>query len=201
MQQTTRTDLQTIRKALEQNTRLTSLSGASLAISGALAFFASGVTVNLGLASPMARVDMDALSLQRMALLWSSTLLVCAFLNFTGMLRRARSDGQPLSGRLARRIFFAMVPALLVGGALTLALTLHGRLDLIFGVWMLAYGASLMAAGTHSIASLKLLGVAMLVGGVLAVIPSWNVDFLMFVATFGAGHFLLGMWVGVRYGW
>ena len=84
---------------------------------------------------------------------------------------------------------------------MTAGLTLQGHLDFIFGVWMLCYGAALIAASAHSLTSVRMLGVFTLIGGVLGVIPGLNLDFIMYTSTFGAGHFLLGVWVGVRYGW
>jgi hypothetical protein len=66
---------------------------------------------------------------------------------------------------------------------------------------MLCYGAALVAAGAHSISSVRWLGIFMLLGGAVSMIPGAGTDFIFFTATFGAGHFLLGFWVGVRYGW
>jgi hypothetical protein len=94
-----------------------------------------------------------------------------------------------------------MLPSLAVGGALTTGLALQGRLDLVFAVWMLCYGAALIAAGAHSIFGVRLLGMFTLLGGAVAVFPGTGLDFALFTATFGAGHFVLGIWVGVRYGW
>lgn len=201
MQQTSQTDLQTIRAALEANSRLTSLSGAALIASGVLAFFAAGLTAQSGVAEPASRVGISTDLLYRLIILWGSTLLLSVTLNLLGMMYRSRKDGQPLAARLGRRVLFAMLPALAVGGAMTAGLTLQGHLDFIFGVWMLCYGAALIAASAHSLASVRMLGVFTLVGGVLGVIPGLNLDFIMYTSTFGAGHFLLGVWVGVRYGW
>lgn len=201
MQQTSQTDLQTIRLALEASSRLTSLSGAALLASGVLAFFAAGLTSMAGLAEPAARENLDHAVLWQMVLLWSATLLVSVKLNLFGMLRRARQDGQPLAARLGKRVLFAMLPAMAVGGALTLGFAINGRLDFIFPIWMLCYGAALVAAGAHSISSVRMLGLFMLLGGAVSMIPGTGTDFIFFTATFGAGHFLLGVWVGVRYGW
>lgn len=201
MQQTSQTDLQTIRLALEASSRLTSLSGAALLASGVLAFFAAGLTSMAGLAEPAARENLDHALLWQMVLLWSATLLVSVKLNLFGMLRRARQDGQPLAARLGKRVLFAMLPAMAVGGALTLGFAINGRLDFIFPIWMLCYGAALVAAGAHSISSVRMLGLFMLLGGAVSMIPGTGTDFIFFTATFGAGHFLLGVWVGVRYGW
>lgn len=201
MQQTSATDLQTIRAALEANSRLTSLSGAALIASGVLAFLAAGFTAQAGAAEPMARLTLSTTLLHKLVILWGSTLLLSVTLNLLGMMYRARKDGQPLAARLGRRVLFAMLPALAVGGALTAGLTLHGHLDIIFGVWMLCYGAALIAASAHSLTSVRMLGIFTLLGGVLGVIPGLNLDFVMYTSTFGAGHFLLGVWVGVRYGW
>ena len=201
MQQTSQTDLQTIRAALEANSRLTSLSGAALIASGVLAFFAAGLTAQSGVAEPATRVGISTDLLYRLIILWGSTLLLSVTLNLLGMMYRSRKDGQPLAARLGRRVLFAMLPALAVGGAMTAELTLQAHLDFSFGVWMLCYGAALIAASAHSLTSVRMLGVFTLIGGVLGVIPGLNLDFIMYTSTFGAGHFLLGVWVGVRYGW
>ncbi|MCA8914241.1 MAG: hypothetical protein KDB90_02425 [Planctomycetes bacterium] len=201
MQQTSATDLQTIRAALEANSRLTSLSGAALIASGIAAFMAAGITAQTGVAEPLSRLDISGELLQKLVILWGSTLLLSVTLNLMGMMYRARKDGQPLAARLGRRVLFAMLPALAVGGALTAGLALQGHLDIIFGVWMLCYGAALIAASAHSLTSVRMLGIFTLLGGVLGVIPGLDLDFVMFTSTFGAGHFLLGVWVGVRYGW
>jgi hypothetical protein len=201
MQQTSATDLQTIRAALEANSRLTSLSGSALIAAGVLAFLAAGLTAQSNAADPAVRLGLSGEPLTRMVVLWGSTLLLAITLNLLGMMHRARKDGQPLAARLGRRVLFAMLPALVVGGALTAGLTLQGHLDIIFGVWMLCYGAALIAASAHSLTSVRMLGIFTLLGGILGVIPGLNLDFLMYTSTFGAGHFLLGVWVGVRYGW
>jgi len=201
MQQTSQTDLQTIRLALEANSRLTSLSGSALLASGVLAFFAAGLTSLAGLADAESRAGLPHEVLWRMVFLWSATLLVSVKLNLFGMLRRARQDGQPLAARLGKRVLFAMLPALAVGGALTLGFAIQGRLDFVFPIWMLCYGAALVAAGAHSISSVRMLGLFMLLGGAVSMIPGTGTDFIFFTSTFGAGHFLLGVWVGVRYGW
>jgi hypothetical protein len=200
MQRTDQAHLQTIREAIEANSRLTSLSGAALLASGFLTFLAAGTTASLGLADAAARAGLTGDLLVRMLMLWGGTLVLVIGLNLLGMLRRSRADGQALAARLGRRVLFAMLPALVVGGALSLALTMQGRLDLVFGVWMLCYGAALIAAGSHSLSSVRMLGLFTLIGGVLGVL-GLNLDFVLFVCTFGAGHFLLGIWVGVRYGW
>jgi hypothetical protein len=201
MQQTTQTDLRTIRNALEANARLSSLSGGALMASGLLAFLAAGLTAQAGLAEPAARAGLAPGELWSMALLWGATLTAAVALNLWGMLRRARADGLALAARMGRRVLFAMLPALGMGGALTLVLALRGQLDLVFGVWMLCYGVALMAAGAYSLSAVRWLGLLCLLGGVAGVMPGLGLDFVLYVCTFGAGHFLLGAWVGVRHGW
>ncbi|MEE9312999.1 MAG: hypothetical protein V3V10_11385, partial [Planctomycetota bacterium] len=197
MQQAPKTDLQTIRAALEANTRLTSLSGAAMLASGLLTFFAAGITSTFGLAEPASRVGLHGEMLTKMVILWSATFAVAVGLNLAGMVFRAHRDGQSLAMRLGRRFLFAMLPALAVGGALSLGLALKGDLESIFAIWMLAYGAALLAASAHSITSIRMLGVLALAGGVMGILPGLELDFVLFLGTFGAGHFLLGVWVGI----
>ena len=198
----TTTDLRQIRLALENNSRLTSVSGVALLLSGLLAFVASGITGKLGAATPAARLVLQEVTIGQLAGLWGATLIVAVMLNLFGMILRARIDGQPLAARLGKRVLFAMLPSLFVGGILTLGLLVYGRLDLIFSVWMLCYGAALVAASSHSITSVKFLGMWTLFCGAIAMFPPANtLDSMLFMGTFGAGHLLLGIWVGVRYGW
>ncbi|MCC6575642.1 MAG: hypothetical protein IT462_17820 [Planctomycetes bacterium] len=202
MLQTATQDIRQIRQALEANSRLTSLSGSALVLSGILAFTAAGVSSQLGAVEPAARKALSGATLSQLVLLWSATLVIVVGLNLIGMVIRARTDGQPLATRLGKRVLFAMLPSLFVGGALTLALMHEHRLDLVFAVWMLCYGAALIAASAHSITSVRLLGLWMLLGGGLALLPAVAPhDYTMFLGSFGAGHFLLGAWVGLRYGW
>jgi hypothetical protein len=200
MQRTTQADLKTIREALEANSRLTSLSGAALLFAGLLTFLAAGLTAQIGLTTEASRAGLGGETLSYMVVLWTATLAASISLNLLGMMRRARDGGQALAARLGRRVLFAMLPALAVGGALTLALASHGRLEWIFSVWMLCYGAALISAGAHSLASVRTLGALTLMAGGLG-LSGLGLDFVLFVSTFGAGHFLLGIWVGVRYGW
>lgn len=202
MLQTANHDLRQIRQAIEANSRLTSLSGLALVISGVLAFVAAGISSQLGAMEPAARRVLDGPVVGQLAMLWSTTLVVVVGLNLVGMVLRARADGQALAARLGKRVLFAMLPSLFVGGALTLALMHEQRLDFVFAVWMLCYGAALIAASAHSITSVRLLGMWMLLGGGLALLPPVApLDFTLFLGSFGAGHFLLGAWVGMRYGW
>ncbi|MDC1141829.1 hypothetical protein OAU50_01950 [Planctomycetota bacterium] len=201
MQQAPQTDLQTIRAALEANARLTSLSGAAMLASGLLTFFAAGITASLGLAEPASRNGLQGDLLLKMVALWSATFVIAVGINLAGMVYRARRDGQSLAMRLGRRFLFAMLPAIAVGGALSLGMALQAQLETIFAVWMLTYGAALLAASAHSITSVRVLGLLALICGVLGVVPGLDLDFVLFLTTFGAGHFLLGIWVGVRHGW
>lgn len=201
MQQAPKTDLQTIRAALEANSRLTSLSGAAMLASGLMTFFAAGITSTFGLAEPASRIGLQGNLLTTMIVLWSATFAVTVGLNLAGMVYRAHRDGQSLAMMLGRRFLFAMLPALAVGGALSMGMALQGRLDSIFAIWMLAYGAALLAASAHSITSIRMLGVLALAGGIMGILPGFELDFVLFLCTFGAGHFLLGIWVGIRHGW
>ncbi|MBV6515015.1 MAG: hypothetical protein HPKKFMNG_00649 [Planctomycetes bacterium] len=128
------TDLRQIRLALENNARLTSVSGVALLLSGLLAFVAIGITSNLGAATPAARLKLEGATLEALALLWGATLIITVALNLAGMMLRARLDGQPLAARLGELLVCAMLAALFVGGVLTLGLLVHQRLDLIFSV-------------------------------------------------------------------
>ena len=83
---------------------------------------------------------------------------------------------------------------------LTIALVWRGTFDVLPGLWLLAYGAGVVAAGSYSVRVVPLLGaLLMLLGAVaLAVPPGWGNWCL--AAGFGGLHIGFGLWIARRHG-
>jgi hypothetical protein len=135
---------------------------------------------------------------------WLLVWLLAALLAFSvgvfAILRKARSAGVPVTRGAGRRFALALVPPLLAGGALTLALARIGVFGVLPGLWLLLYGSAVLAAGAHSVAPVPMLG-AFLVGlGLLALVvpPAFGNPFL--AAGFGLGHIVTGLVIARRHG-
>jgi hypothetical protein len=83
------------------------------------------------------------------------------------MWRKARAEGVSLVTGPGSRFAKALAPALIAGALLTLAIRAIGPAELLPGVWLLCYGAAVIAAGVHSLRTVRMMGLAiMLTGGV-----------------------------------
>ncbi|MEO8294335.1 MAG: hypothetical protein ABI613_02390 [Gemmatimonadota bacterium] len=114
--------------------------------------------------------------------------------------RKAASAGVPLLSGPGRRFALNFVPAIAVGGILTLALHRAGMTGLIPGIWLLLYGTGVVAAGAFSIPIVPAQGLSFMLLGTVALFspPSWR-DPLM-VLGFGAMHVVFGFIIARRYG-
>jgi hypothetical protein len=99
----------------------------------------------------------------------------------------------------------ALAPPIFAGAVFTFAMFMNNyqfRLaSVIPGMWLLLYGAGLMAAGAHSVPPIPLMGAAFLVLG--AVVLAANAPFLMNTAMamgFGGLHLGFGWYIARKHG-
>lgn len=116
------------------------------------------------------------------------------------LVRKAREQGLGLWSRVARRFFLTLMPALIAGAVLTMALLEHGARELVAGAWLLLYGAGLAASGVFSIRPVMLTGFGFMVLGALALAlpPVWTTALL--ASGFGGFHIILGTIILRRHG-
>ena len=82
---------------------------------------------------------------------------------------KARRSGISLAAGPARRFALCLLPALVAGGTLTFAIAHAGAFEVLPPMWLLLYGTGVCAAGAVSSPPVvSLLGIALIVGGVLA---------------------------------
>jgi hypothetical protein len=180
-------DLRFIRGAMERSGSFTALPGRGGMVMGCVALAASiGARLLTGADAWLA--------------LWTGTALAAAAIGIGSMQRKAAREGLALLAGPGRRFLLCLCPSLVVGAFLTAALARAGQIELLPGVWLLCYGAGVVAAGAFSPPVVPLTGAAFLVlGGVALVAPaSWG-DALM-AAGFGAGHLVSGFVVARHHG-
>ncbi len=178
-------DLRYIRSAMERAGSFTAISGW-----GAVAV---GVTALGAAALAAAQPTSD-----RWLAAWLAEGILAAVIGGWAMARKARRLGLPLLAGPGRKFLLSFCPAVLAGGALTLALR-EPAPETIPGTWLLLYGTGVVAAGVFSVSVVPLQGLCFLALGAAALIVPSAGDFLL-AAGFGGVHIVFGIVIARRYG-
>jgi uncharacterized membrane protein HdeD (DUF308 family) len=114
--------------------------------------------------------------------------------------RKARAAKVALLSGPGQKLVLAFAPAMLVGAALTGACMLRGLEELLPAIWMMLYGAGVIAAGAYSVRIVPVMGVAFVATGVVALFApaSWATGLLL--AGFGGLHIAFGTFIARRHG-
>ncbi|PAP75824.1 hypothetical protein [Rubrivirga marina] len=149
---------------------------------------------------------------------WTATALVGVVIGAWTTWAKARRGGAPLLSGQGRKFLLGLLPPLLVGVALTLAVYAYevgptgeyfargGAADavasyrLLPGAWLLLYGAGVASAGMFSVRLVPLLGSLFMLLGALALLApaAWGDAFM--AAGFGGLHVVFGVVVARRHG-
>lgn len=180
-------DLRFIRDTMERATLTTAISGWGLVACGLVALAAAALAH--AAATP-----------ERHLLVWLAAATVALGVSVASSARKARRARAPFLSATVRKLVLATAPALLAGAALTAALAARQQHALLPPVWLLLYGAAVMAGGAHSVRPLPAMGAGFLALGGLALLapPAWG-DALL-AAGFGGLHLAGGVWIARRHG-
>ena len=180
-------DLRFIRETMASAGSFTALSGLGFVAVGAGALV-TGIGA-LGLDAPRERV-----------LLWLGDALASVLLGLGSTAWKARRAGQPLVSGPFRKFAFSFGPAIAAGAVLTLAMLLEDSLRYLPALWLLLYGAGLMAGGAFSVRIVPAMGACFLVLGAVAALapPAWGEPLL--IAGFAGLHLGFGTVIARRCG-
>lgn len=146
---------------------------------------------------------------------WAAAALVGILVGAWSTVAKARRGGAALLSGQGRKFILGLLPALSVGAAVTLAVYVYSLdpggyatadpLDtvarhLLPGLWLMAYGAGVLAAGTFSIRPVPLMGSLFMLLGALAFLSpaAWG-DAYMAVG-FGGLHVAFGLLIARNHG-
>lgn len=87
---------------------------------------------------------------------------------------------------------------MVTGGVLIFALLLNGFIGLAAPLTLIFYGIGLFAAGSHTLAEVRFLGLVEIVLGLLA---TFLVEYSLFIwaAGFGLAHIVYGIYIYIKY--
>lgn len=180
-------NLKFIRQTMESATAFTAVSGLGTVCVGMTACVAGWLA---------GRQD----SFDDWAMIWIGSAFQSLVLSAWLMLRKAQRAGSPLLTAPGRKFLLSFAPPLVVGFLLTIALYQGGAVAIIPGVWLMLYGAAVIAGGAFSVPPVPIMGACFVAVGALALFapPDWA-NALMMVG-FGGLHLVFGGVIARRYG-
>jgi hypothetical protein len=179
-------NLRYIRATMESSTVFTGVSGKGYMAAGTLALIAAWIA---------ARQTSDNAWLA----VWMIELVLGAGIAFYLSSKKAQSLGSSVWSSSGRKLLLAFLPAMAVGGMLTIAFYLHGTVQLLPGIWLSLYGAATMTAGLWSIRIIPLMGAVFLALGAIVMFSGVSAD-LILAAGFGGVHIGFGLLIWRKYG-
>lgn len=126
--------------------------------------------------------------------IWSAALLVAGPVAFLFMARKAAAHGQSLVEGTGRKLLIAFLPALALGGVVTLTAVQGGDFKSLPGLWLALYGLGVTSAGAWSVKAVPLFGCVLLLLGCVTLLTPVNGD-LMMAAGFGVLHVGFGTYI------
>jgi hypothetical protein len=130
---------------------------------------------------------------------WVVAAVFAVAIGFAGAVLKSRRFQMPLFCGPGRKFMAGFAPALMAGAVLTAVFYRAGVTGFLPGVWLLLYGAGVLAGGASSVRIVPIMGACfMFVGTVALLLPGWN-DVLLPVG-FGGLHLIFGTVIAVKYG-
>jgi hypothetical protein len=179
LQQHAADNLRFIRATMESATAFTGVSGKGYVVAGVSALFAAWLA-----AQQASQVTWLGVWMLEMLLAGSVALALTA--------AKTEKEGKSLWSASGRKLLLAFIPAMAVGGVLTLALFLRNDMSLLPGIWLSIYGAAVATAGAHSVRIVPVMGIAFIVLGAAVLLFPLPPD-LMLGLGLGGLHIVFGV--------
>lgn len=156
-------NLRFIRHAMERGTTYSAVPGTGGAMMGGVGLIAAGLAAR----QPTG---------EQWLMVWLAAAAVAFVIGVVAMRRKAMRLGLAWTGAAGRRFALGLSAPLVAGAALTYGLWLHAAWALMPPTWLLLYGTGMLTGGVFSVAPLRVLGLAFMLLGVLALLtpPAWG---------------------------
>jgi hypothetical protein len=179
--------LEFIRTTMARSAPFTAVSGSGGIAMGVLAIIAAAIA-------------RSASSNEQWLAVWVACAAVAVPLGFVLMRAKARRHDLALWSAAGRRFAQGFVPSIAAGAVLTLALVQADALDLVPAVWLLLYGAGVLAGSSSSVPVLAWLGALFMVLGTLSLFSPAAWRDLWLAAGFGVLQIAFGAYIARNHG-
>jgi hypothetical protein len=131
--------------------------------------------------------------------IWTGAAILALAIGIAGAALKSRRFQMPLFSGPGRKFIAGFTPAIVAGAVMTAVFYRAGISGFLPGVWLLLYGAAVLAGGSASVRIVPVMGACfMFFGTVALLLPGWN-D-LMLPVGFGGLHLIFGTVIAVKYG-
>ncbi len=157
--------------------------------------------VAVGLVALLAAIAAGAQPTTDMGLkVWLLSAVLAPVISLWAIVRKAKAARMPLLSGPGRKFLLSFSPPILVGALLTVVLYRAGLVEAIPGMWLLLYGAAVVAGGAFSVQIVPVMGFCFMVAGIIALFApaTWS-NWIMAVA-FGGLHIAFGIPIARRHG-
>ncbi len=179
-------DLRYIRETMVRSAAFTAVSGMGVAAMGLVA----------GVAFLLAR----GTTAGGWVGVWFGAAAFGFLISVFGTIRKARRIGEPLMHGPGRRLILGALPALVVGGLLTLPIVADGSIEMLPSMWLMLYGTAVVGGGAFSVRPVPLMGAAFLTLGAASLLIPTGYENATMLAGFGGLHLVFGSWIARRHG-
>lgn len=175
-----------IRQTMERAGAFTAVSGKGQTVVGVIGLLAAWISARQTRGEWLA--------------VWVAAAVIAFVVAAAGIWLKSRALGTPLVSGPSRRFAFGFAPPLLAGVLLTVALYGQGAFALLPGVWLLLYGAAVVAGGALSVPPVPAMGVCFMALGAIAMLAPAGWGTVLLGLGFGLVHIVFGVMIAVKYG-
>ena len=131
---------------------------------------------------------------------WSAAAVLAFAIGAWAVLRKVRAAHIPMLSRAAQKFATSLLPPIVAGTLLTAVLFRAGSVRLLPGLWLMLYGAGVIAGGAFSVRVVPVMGFCLMACGAAALFApaSWGNAFM--AAGFGGLQVVFGIVIARRYG-
>ena len=180
-------DLRFIREAMARSTTFSAVPGAGGVLMGVIGS-AAAATAALQ-PSP-----------NRWLLVWVVAAIAAAGVGVSAIVIKAARAGLALTGATPQRFALGLAAPIAAGAAITYALWTAGTYTAMPAVWLLLYGAGVLAGGVFTVPVVRLTGALFMLLGFVAVVTPPSLGNVWLGVAFGALHISSGIIIMRRHG-
>lgn len=136
----------------------------------------------------------------RWLIVWLAAAAVASVIAVCTLTLKAKRSRIPLSSGPGRKFLLAFLPTIGAAAALTFAIYLRDGVALLPALWILLYGAAMIAAGAYSVRIVPLMGIVFLFIGSIALVTPTEWGNAWMAVAFGVVFILFGFVIARRHG-
>ena len=200
-------DIESIRKMMEESSRFLSLSGLTGIFAGIYALLGAAIAWFFVLEDGSNKLDYSVqyflsgrnndviLELSYIAI---TVLILAMITGFIFSFKKAKKAGKPFWTRTAKKMFMQMSIPLIAGGFFILAMIINNSTSFIASSMLIFYGLSLVGAGKYTFGEVHYLGITEIITGIISLF-FLDYGLWFWIVGFGFLHIFYGTAMWVKY--